>query len=307
MIDRSLPAIVLVDSSAGRGSAFFIEPGKLLTNAHVVQQDREVTLELMDGSTLNARVDRRSPTYDVAVLSIASPAASQSTLPLGAASSLKPGHEVLVIGSPQATRNSVTRGVVSGIREDDGVTIVQSDARAHPGNSGGPMLDRNGNVVGILTGGYEDGSGISFAVAIEHARAIASGTLTDPGSGRGLSQLKPAGDAERLDATEQFNQRLESAFDTAAEIDAAWQRFRTTCFKDPIRGAYDREWFAVFWVGVMRSDAGALCRGDYESLSAELDRFRDYMRTTVVNARRANVPAGTIRATLQARRLSHDW
>ena len=140
-----MPSIVLVETTSGRGSAFFVQHDTLITNVHVVQQDSYVTLRRMDGSSVNARVHTRAPAFDIAVLKVAQGSASQPYLAMGTAQSLKAGQEVVVIGSALGTlQNSVSRGIVSGLRNSGGVTLVQSDAAANPGNSGGPMLDRNG-------------------------------------------------------------------------------------------------------------------------------------------------------------------
>ena len=89
----------------------------LITNVHVVQNDGYVTLRRMDGSTVNARVESRAPAFDIAILKVATPSASQAVIPMGSAHSLKPGQEIIVIGSALGTlQNSVSRGIVSGLR-----------------------------------------------------------------------------------------------------------------------------------------------------------------------------------------------
>ena len=193
MVSRAMPAIVLVETTSGRGSAFFVQHDTLITNVHVVQQDGYVTLRRMDGSSVSARVQTRAPAFDIAILKVAQGSASQPFLPMGTSQSLKPGQEVVVIGSALGTlQNSVSRGIVSGLRNSGGVTLVQSDAAANPGNSGGPMLDRNGRVVGILTAGYSGQQGLNFAVSIDHARDILEGRQTNLGStDTGLASIQP--------------------------------------------------------------------------------------------------------------------
>jgi S1-C subfamily serine protease len=315
MVDSAMPSIVLVETTGGRGSAFYVQRDTLITNVHVVQQDSYVTLRRMDGSTVTARVHTRAPAFDIAVLKVAQASPSQAFLAMGSASQLKPGQEVIVIGSALGTlQNSVSRGIVSGLRNSGGVTLVQSDAAANPGNSGGPMLDRSGRVVGILTAGYRGQEGLNFAVAIDHARDILDGRQTNLGSGQtGLTNIEPIGgqaaesDRRQQQGQQEFLRRVESAEQAAPQLDSAWQRFRSVCYKSPIRGSFDREWFAVFTPGALPADAAAGCSDYYQAMQNEANKFRDYLRTAVQEARRANVLPGTIRDTLRAKRLNHDW
>ena len=219
MIDRAMPAIVLVETTAGRGSAFFVQHDTLITNVHVVQNDGYVTLRKMDGSSLSARVHTRAPAFDIAVLKVAQASSSQPSLTMGTSKSLKAGQEVIVIGSALGTlQNSVSRGIVSGLRSSGGVTLIQSDAAANPGNSGGPMLDRNGRVVDILTGGFKGQAGLNFAVSIDHARDILEGRQTDLGASQAgvvnLAPMVPGGqprpeaDLRQQQGEQEFAQRI---------------------------------------------------------------------------------------------------
>jgi Trypsin-like peptidase domain len=317
MVDNAMPSIVLVETTSGRGSAFYVQRDTLITNVHVVQQDSYVTLRRMDGSSVSARVQTRAPAFDIAILKVAQPSPSQSFLPMGSTSQLKPGQEVIVIGSALGTlQNSVSRGVVSGLRNSGGVTLVQSDAAANPGNSGGPMLDRSGRVVGILTAGYRGQEGLNFAVAIDHARDILDGRETNLGSGQtGLANIEPMNpggqraesDRRQQQGEQDFLRRVASAEQAALQLDPVWQRFRSGCFTSPIRGSYDREWFAMFTPGAIPGDAAAGCIDYYQAMRTEMNKFRDYMRTAVQEARRANVLPGTVRDTLRGKRLYHDW
>jgi S1-C subfamily serine protease len=315
MVSRAMPAIVLVETTGGRGSAFFVEHDTLITNVHVVQQDGYVTLRRMDGSSVSARVHTRAPAFDIAVLKVAQASASQPALTMGTAQSLKAGQEVIVIGSALGTlQNSVSRGIVSGLRNSSGVTLIQSDAAANPGNSGGPMLDRNGRVVGILTAGYKGQQGLNFAVSIDHARDILEGRQTNLGSSQtGLANIEPLvpggrseSDRRQQQGEQELAQRLASAEKAAAQFDEYWKMFRSTCYQSPIRGSYDREWFAVFTPGAIPGDAAAGCIDNYRTMTTEMARFHDYMRQTIQAARRANLLPGTLRDALRAKRLQSD-
>ena len=315
MVDAAMPAIVLVETTTGRGSAFYVAHDTLITNVHVVQQDQYVTLRRMNGSSVSARVQTRAPNFDIAILKVAQASAAQPYLAMASSNALRPGQEVIVIGSALGTlQNSVSRGIVSGLRNSAGVTLIQSDAAANPGNSGGPMLDRNGRVVGVLTMGYKEREGLNFAVSIDHARDILEGRETNLGTGQtGLAAIESAApgrsESERRQqqGEQVFKQRVASAEQGADRLDQAWQRFRKDCYKSPIRGSYAREWFAVFVPGVIPGDAAAGCVTYYQNIAGEMQKFRDYMRTTVQDARRASVLPGTIRDTLSSKRLTFDY
>lgn len=162
----------------GQGSGFIVSSdGLILTNAHVVRDASEVTVKLTDRREFVARVLGADPKTDVAVLRIE--ARGLPTVPLGNAKALRPGEWVLAIGSPYGFENSVTAGVVSAkgrsLPDDSMVPFIQTDVAVNPGNSGGPLFNARGEVVGInsqiysQSGGYQ---GLSFAIPIEIATHV---------------------------------------------------------------------------------------------------------------------------------------
>jgi serine protease Do len=162
----------------GQGSGFIVSPdGLILTNAHVVRGADEVDVRLTDRREFRAKVLGRDDKTDIAVLKIA--ATGLPTLPLGSSQALKAGEWVLAIGSPFGFENTVTAGVVSAkgrsLPDDSAVPFIQTDVAVNPGNSGGPLLNARGEVVGInaqiysRSGGYQ---GVSFAIPIELATHI---------------------------------------------------------------------------------------------------------------------------------------
>jgi serine protease Do len=162
----------------GTGSGFIISPdGVILTNAHVVRDAKEVTVKLQDRREFRARVLGSDPKTDVAVLRI--DAKNLPVVPVGRSSDLKVGEWVLAIGSPFGLESSVTAGVVSAkgrsLPDDSNVPFIQTDVAVNPGNSGGPLFNTKGEVVGInsqiysQTGGY---MGLSFAIPIDVAFRI---------------------------------------------------------------------------------------------------------------------------------------
>lgn len=313
MVDRVMPAVVLIETTAGRGSGFYVSHDTLITNVHVVQNDSYVTLRRMDGSTVSARVDKKAPAFDIAVLKVASPSANQAVIPMGSAHALKPGQEIIVIGSALGTlQNSVSRGIVSGLREAGGATLVQTDAAVNPGNSGGPMLDRSGTVIGITTMGYKGAEGLNFGVAIEHARDLMEGRLANLGSTSGLTdiQSKSRGsesDRQQQQGEEQFRGGLAQMAQAARNIDAGWKQFRDQCYKGPVSGNYDREWFAVLAPRGIPGDAAAGCIAFYGGVESDIKQFRSLMGRLLGDARRANVLPGVVRDGLRANHLEFEW
>jgi serine protease Do len=157
----------------GQGSGFIVSAdGVILTNAHVVRDASEVTVKLTDRREFIAKVLGSDPKTDVAVLKIA--AKNLPVVPLGGSRDLKVGEWVLAIGSPYGLENSVSAGVVSAkgrsLPDDSMVPFIQTDVAVNPGNSGGPLFNARGEVVGInsqiysRTGGYQ---GLSFAIPME--------------------------------------------------------------------------------------------------------------------------------------------
>jgi serine protease Do len=159
----------------GQGSGFIVsKDGLILTNAHVVRDADEVTVKLSDRREYKAKVLGSDKATDVAVLKI-----NASNLPvvsLGNPNQLGVGDYVLAIGSPFGFEQSATAGIVSAkgrsLPGDGYVPFIQTDVAVNPGNSGGPLFDANGGVVGInsqiysQTGGYQ---GVSFAIPIDVA------------------------------------------------------------------------------------------------------------------------------------------
>lgn len=175
LVSRAAPAVVLIATPTATGSAFFVASDRLITNAHVVGPHPTVTLRFSDGQEGAAEVLNRSEDLDLAVLRLQGGRSAPAILPLAAGSCVRTGQEVVAIGSPHGMQNSVTRGIVSGQRQFGRATLVQTDAALHPGNSGGPLLDRTGTAIGIATSGVQDGPGLNFAVSAEHARALLEG------------------------------------------------------------------------------------------------------------------------------------
>jgi serine protease Do len=183
----------------GAGSGFIVSPdGVILTNAHVVRDADEVTVKLQDRREYRAKVLGSDPKTDVAVLKI--DARNLPVVPMGNTRNLQVGEWVLAIGSPFGLESTVTAGVVSAKGRSlpgDQVPFIQTDVAVNPGNSGGPLFNTRGEVVGInsqiysQTGGYQ---GLSFAIPIDVAvrikdQIVATGKVQHAKLGVGLQDI----------------------------------------------------------------------------------------------------------------------
>ncbi|SIT26924.1 DegQ family serine endoprotease [Achromobacter sp. MFA1 R4] len=162
----------------GEGSGFIVSPdGIILTNAHVVQDAKEVTVKMTDRREYKAKVLGADPQTDVAVIKIE--AKNLPVVKVGDVNRLQVGEWVLAIGSPYGLENTATAGIVSAkgrsLPDDTSVPFIQTDVAVNPGNSGGPLFNDRGEVVGInsqiysRTGGFQ---GLSFSIPIDLAYKI---------------------------------------------------------------------------------------------------------------------------------------
>jgi S1-C subfamily serine protease len=153
--------------------------GRLMTNAHVVANADAVKVTLKDGRSFDGEVIGVDPVTDVAVVKIK--ASSLPVVKLGQSHSLVPGQWAIAIGNPLGLDNTVTAGIISAIGRSSSqvgvpnkrVQFIQTDAAINPGNSGGPLLNEQGEVIGINTAIRADAQGLGFAIPIETAERIA--------------------------------------------------------------------------------------------------------------------------------------
>lgn len=197
-----------------QGSGFILSSdGIILTNAHVVKDAKEVTVKLTDRREFRAKVLGSDPKTDIAVLRI--DAKNLPVVTLGKTSELRVGEWVLAIGSPFGFENTVTAGVVSAkgrsLPDDSAVPFIQTDVAVNPGNSGGPLFNARGEVVGInsqiysRSGGYQ---GVSFAIPIDLAtrikdQIVATGKVEHARLGVAVQEVNQAfADSFKLDKPE---------------------------------------------------------------------------------------------------------
>jgi serine protease Do len=167
-LPKTAPAIVTIigqeaDGSKSIGSGFLIDAsGTIVTNVHIIAGLQGVTVQLPNGDTFD-RVTVRAfdEPKDIAIIQV--PAFAAPTVPLGNSDIVRQGDNILLMGTPLGLRGTVSSGLVSAIRLMPGYRVFHTDATASPGNSGGPMLDLNSEVVGVLTFKFEGGENLNLS------------------------------------------------------------------------------------------------------------------------------------------------
>src|SRR5918997_201482 len=186
----SVDVAVTSEAGPGGGSGFVVdEAGHIVTNQHVVEGAEEISVRFADGVRREAEVAGQDPSTDVALIRVDAPRKALKPLTLGDSNSVGVGEPVIAMGNPLNVGISVTSGIVSGIgrpiQAPNDYTIndaVQTDAAISPGNSGGPLLDSRGTVIGVNaqiaseSGGFE---GVGFAVPINTVKSVIRQLVTE--------------------------------------------------------------------------------------------------------------------------------
>lgn len=169
----------------GTGSGFILSAdGVILTNAHVVEGADSVLVTLRDGREFRGEVVGQDPVTDVAVVRVE--AAGLPAVTLGNSENLRPGEWAIAIGNPLGLDNTVTAGIISATGRssaqirvpDKRVSFIQTDAAINPGNSGGPLLNQQGEVIGMNTAIIGGAQGLGFAIPIATVQQIADQLIT---------------------------------------------------------------------------------------------------------------------------------
>lgn len=205
----------------GTGSGFILSAdGRLITNAHVVEGADVVMVTLKDGRSFEGEVIGADPITDVAVVKIA--AGDLPVAPLGRTDDLAPGQWAIAIGNPLGLDNTVTAGIISALGRtssqvgisDKRVQFIQTDAAINPGNSGGPLLNAEGDVIGMNTAIRANAQGLGFAIPIETAKRISdqlfeTGEVQHPYLGIQMVNLTPEM-RERINQDEEIGIAIEA-------------------------------------------------------------------------------------------------
>ncbi len=201
-VPQQLPPSQRTERGQGSG-VIFTADGLILTNAHVVDKSDKVTVGLQDGRRVAGTVVGLDPLTDLAVVRLAG-GSVWPVAPLGNSDALQVGDWAIAVGNPFGLDNTVTLGIVSNLNRnasklgitDKRLDLIQTDAAINPGNSGGPLLNADGEVVGINTLVRSGpGAGLGFAIPINRARQIASqliasGKVAHPFIGVGLDAVR---------------------------------------------------------------------------------------------------------------------
>jgi S1-C subfamily serine protease len=187
-VEKAKNAVVKIDKYTsiggnerltGTGSGFvFSSDGLILTNAHVIENSARLNVSLLDGNEFSGELIGRDKDTDIAIIKIFG--SGYTPVKLGVSGDLKIGQLVIAIGNPLGYQHSVSVGVLSGVgrtmRTPGGQLIddiLQSDAAMNPGNSGGPMINTDGEAIGINTAIIPSAQGLSFSIGIDSAKEIA--------------------------------------------------------------------------------------------------------------------------------------
>ena len=198
----------------GTGSGFVLDTdGHIVTNNHVVENARRIMVTFADDTTAEAQVVGTDPDSDLAVIQVDVPASDLQPVELGDSDTLRVGQRAIAVGNPFGFEQTMTTGIVSAlgrvIRQESGFSLpqlIQTDAAINPGNSGGPLLDSQGQVIGVNTLIFSESgsnSGVGFAVPVNAVKRvvpslIAIGRYADPWLGIQGGSLTPL-IAEALD------------------------------------------------------------------------------------------------------------
>ena len=196
VLKRTIVGVAQINTPKGKGTGFLVDgSGLVLTNRHVVGRFSNVDVQFNSGKTYKAAVIGRTADLDVALLQLQrKPSRGINPLPLYVQKDASVGTDAIVIGNPMGLRATTTRGIVSAVRNEDGAAKLQIDAPINAGNSGGPIVNYNGEAVGIVTSKMVGlsiegiGFGISTASALESLNVQVSNNQP-PGS----SQLTSCG------------------------------------------------------------------------------------------------------------------
>lgn len=194
---QALPGVVTITTQSGglrgggqgTGSGIVVNRnGDILTNAHVVSGASQLQVTFHDGTTANATVSRTDSANDLAVIRVSAKASSLHPLALGNSDTVLVGDTAYAIGAPFGYPESMVAGVISGLNRTDDASglhgLIQTDARTNPGNSGGPLLNTLGQVIGVnvaIDSPVQGSVGVGFAIPINVAKQLVGSSESGAG------------------------------------------------------------------------------------------------------------------------------
>jgi hypothetical protein len=179
---KAIPAVVLIRSrtpeGGGSGAGFIVDAsGTIVTNLHVIQGATALAVKTSTGDIYDqVHVRAFDERKDLAVIQVSG--FSLPTLTLGNSDGVSVGDSVVLVGNPLGLTASVTSGLISGIRDAGGFRVIQTDAAANPGNSGGPLINTQGQVIGVLSFKLRNAEGLNFVIPVNYARGLLGRTET---------------------------------------------------------------------------------------------------------------------------------
>lgn len=312
IVAEVLPAVVSIQTDQGRrGSGFFVAPRRIITSYHVVEGNTRVAVKLASGRLQPASIASIDAGKDLALLEVETSVTDYAVLPLGSANDVRPGQEVVAVGSALGLQSTVTRGIVSAVRTNGTLTLVQTDAAMNQGNSGGPLVNRAGQVIGVNTMTLRPAQSIGFAVAADHARALllGGGTRPDPVASvpfdRTPSKNGPPRMSSRKKALDEAAQRFDGVMQKLAprvlNLKSSIRSFETSC----LGGSWSEREGA--WRGpLMASESGrGFCSQSYQNALRESERIQRLVDGAEAQALEAGVYAPVLRQTRQ--RYGISW
>ena len=280
------------------GSGFVISSdGYIVTNNHVIEGTDSITVLFADGRELSAEVVGRDPKTDIALIRVQTDE-ELFALPLGDSESVRPGEWVVAIGNPFGLEHTVTAGIVSAkhriIGQGSYDDFIQTDAAINPGNSGGPLINLNGEVIGINTAINPRANTIGFAVPVNMAKDIlpqlrASGHVTRGWLGVVIQQINPE-IAEHLDLDDESGALVSEVMSGGPADDAGIQRYDVIVeFNGKTIDEMSDLPRAVASTGVGKKvDVVVLRDGKRKQLHAQIGKMEDPAETQLASARAGN-------------------
>jgi S1-C subfamily serine protease len=323
VIERGMHGVVMIETQTSRGSGFFVRPDLIVTNTHVISGFTAVSVTTQNGVKMAGRVAQISDAADVALVQVGSAGSPDAQLPLGTSATLRLGQGIVALGWAQSVaQRPVARGIVTGLRRVLDRPFLQTDAAPNPGDSGGPVMNRQGEVIGITTLRADDGSA-GYAVPIDDAKPLLAKmgpvvvTLPPAGpvAGAAGAPVPPAAivvsrpsdtDVQREMGGQQYATALGGAAHRAADLDETWNQYKAACRITTPPAGSSHEWFQLYDPGSPLHATAAYCASALDGIQHEADAINGAMLGADEAARRADVYPGVRREMRRRLRLDYS-